>query len=115
MDKRTEILKEMIDTKWKSRRSFAKHIGLPPSTLSSMLERGIGNASVDSVIKVCAGLGITTDELLRLSDSDGENLPGTSTNKSFDTIAAHIDGDVTEDEIEDIKKYIEFIKSQRKN
>lgn len=113
MDKRTEILKEMIDTKWKSRRAFAKHIGLPPSTLSSMLERGIGNASVDSVIKVCAGLGITTDELLKLSD--GETLPGASANKSFDTIAAHIDGDVTEDEIEDIKKYIEFIKSQRKN
>jgi len=29
------------------------------------------------------------------------------------TIAAHIDEDVTEEEMEDIKKYIEFIKSQR--
>jgi len=34
--------------------------------------------------------------------------------KNIETIAAHIDDDVTEDEMEDIKKYIEFIKSQRK-
>ncbi|WP_313894316.1 helix-turn-helix transcriptional regulator [Psychrobacillus sp.] len=33
--------------------------------------------------------------------------------KKIETIAAHIDDDVTEEEMEDIKKYIEFIKSQR--
>lgn len=113
MDKRTEMLKEMIDRKWKSRRSFAEHVGLPPSTLASMLERGIGNASIDNVIKVCAGLGITTDELLRMSeDSTNKN---NAVPRNIETIAAHIDEDVTDDEIEDIKKYIEFIKSQRKN
>lgn len=31
-----------------------------------------------------------------------------------ETIAAHIDDDLTEEEMEDIKRYIEFIKSQRK-
>ncbi|MBB4824551.1 transcriptional regulator with XRE-family HTH domain [Sporosarcina luteola] len=30
------------------------------------------------------------------------------------TIAAHMDDDLTEEEIEEIKKYIQFIKSQRK-
>lgn len=34
--------------------------------------------------------------------------------EKIETIAAHIDEDVTEEEMEDIKKYIEFIKSQRK-
>ena len=33
--------------------------------------------------------------------------------KNIVTIAAHIDDDVTEEEMKDIKKYIEFIKSQR--
>lgn len=33
---------------------------------------------------------------------------------SIETIAAHIDDDVTEEEMEEIKKYIEFLKSQRK-
>lgn len=35
-------------------------------------------------------------------------------NSKIETIAAHIDDDVTEEELEDIKKYIDFIKSQRK-
>lgn len=113
MDKRTEMIKEMIEKGWKSKRSFAEHAGIPASTLSSMLERGIGNASVDNVLKVCAGLGITTDELLKLSEENSTTVSSNST--TLKTIAAHIDEDVTEDEIEDIKKYIEFIKSQRKN
>ncbi|QTD39928.1 helix-turn-helix domain-containing protein [Sporosarcina sp. Te-1] len=32
----------------------------------------------------------------------------------IETIAAHIDDDLTEEELEEIKKYIQFIKSQRK-
>lgn len=32
----------------------------------------------------------------------------------IETIAAHIDDDVTEEEMEDIRKYIEFVKSQRR-
>ena len=113
MDRRTEVIKELIDRNWKSRRSFAEKIGIPPSTLASMIERGIGNASVDNVIKVCKGLGITTDELLRMADD--KESEAKIKNPTIETIAAHIDDDVTEDEIEDIKKYIEFIKSQRKN
>lgn len=112
MDKRTEIIKEMIDKNWKSRRSFAEHIGVPPTTLSSMLERGIGNASVDNVLKVCAGLGITSDELLNMAgDREGVQKGNSAKVK---TIAAHIDDDVTEEELEDIARYIDFIKSQRK-
>lgn len=44
----------------------------------------------------------------------GEDNPKkTVETKKIETIAAHIDDDVTEEEMEDIKKYIEFIKSQR--
>lgn len=37
----------------------------------------------------------------------------TKKERQIETIAAHIDEDLTDDEIEEIRKYIEFIKSQR--
>ncbi|WP_107842014.1 LexA family protein [Metasolibacillus meyeri] len=65
---RTEYIKNMIDEKWDSRTKFAKHIGIPPTTLQSILERGVGKASIDNVMKICRGLGITTDSLQFISD-----------------------------------------------
>lgn len=44
-------------------------------------------------------------------------LLGRTNNKHLndvETIAAHMDDDLSEDEIEDIKEYIQFIKSKRK-
>ena len=61
--KRTEYIKQLIDENWDSRRKFAEHIGIPQTTLQSILERGVGKASVDNVLKICYGLGITADEL----------------------------------------------------
>jgi transcriptional regulator with XRE-family HTH domain len=63
VDKRAEVIERLIDETGLSKKAFAEKIGLPPTTLRSMLQRGIGNASVDNVIKVCKGLGITTEEL----------------------------------------------------
>lgn len=68
MDKRTEILERLIIDSGLSKKAFAERIGLPPTTLRSMLSRGVGNASVDNVIKVCKGLGITTDDLERMAE-----------------------------------------------
>lgn len=74
MDKRTEILERLILETGLSKKAFAEKIGIPPTTLRSMLDRGIGNASVDNVIKVCRGLGITTDQLeLMANDEKTEN------------------------------------------
>lgn len=72
MDKRTEVIERLIDETGLSKKAFAEKIGLPPTTLRSMLQRGVGNASVDNVIKVCKGLGITTEELEKMAK--GEKL-----------------------------------------
>lgn len=76
--KRTQIIESMIDQKWKSRRRFAEHIGIPPTTLQSILKRGVGNASIDNVIKICKGLGITIEQLEEMSKEEvnviGEDL-----------------------------------------
>lgn len=106
MDKRVEIIKKLIDKTGMNQKQFAEKADVPYTTLRSMLERGIGRASVDNVIKVCHALGITVDELQRMSEDDEAEI---------DTIAAHHDGgEWTAEEIETIQKFKEFVKSQRK-
>ncbi len=75
MDKRAEIIDRLIKEQGFSKKSFAESIGIPPTTLRSMLERGIGKASVDNVIKVCKGLGITVDELDVMVKRENNDLP----------------------------------------
>ncbi|MDH5161477.1 helix-turn-helix domain-containing protein [Heyndrickxia oleronia] len=70
MDKRTEIIEQLIKETGLSKKAFAEKIGIPPTTLRSMLQRGVGNASVDNVIKVCRGLGITTEDLEELAKGE---------------------------------------------
>lgn len=104
MDARTEIIKKLIKEKYPSKKSFALTIGLPPTTLQSMLDRGIGNASVDNVIKVCKGLGITTDQLEKMAYGE----------EDITTIAAHHDNEEwTEEELEEIKKFKAYVKAKR--
>lgn len=68
-DIRTEIIKKLIEKSAPNQKAFAESIQIPYTTLRSMLERGIGNASVDNVIKVCKGLGITTSDLEEMAGS----------------------------------------------
>ncbi|MBU8789041.1 helix-turn-helix domain-containing protein [Bacillus glycinifermentans] len=104
MDKRTKILERLICETGLSKRAFAEKIGIPPTTLRSMLSRGIGNATVDNVIKVCRGLGITTDELEKMAFGE----------EDITTIAAHHDNeDWTEEELEEIEKFKDYVRSKR--
>jgi len=69
MTKKAQIIAKLIEEKGYKKRAFAKMIGIPPTTLQSMLTRGIGKASVDNVVKVCRGLGISTEELERMANN----------------------------------------------
>lgn len=64
---KAKILADLIKGAGYSRRAFAEKIGLPATTLQSMLTRGVGRASIDNVLKVCKGLGITTDQLEKMT------------------------------------------------
>ncbi|WP_210469682.1 XRE family transcriptional regulator [Sporosarcina sp. 6E9] len=66
--KRAEVIESLIDRDWSSKKKFAENIGIPPTTLQSILTRGVGKASVDNIIKVCKGLGITVERLEELSN-----------------------------------------------
>lgn len=72
---RAKIISRLIEEKGYSRRAFAERIGLPPTTLQSMLNRGVGGAAIDNVLKVTKGLGITVDELEEMvANENGEKV-----------------------------------------
>jgi len=67
---KAEIVERLIKKAGYSRRQFAEMIGIPPTTLNSMLNRGLGKASIDNVLKVCKGLGITVEELEKMAQEE---------------------------------------------
>lgn len=58
-----ERLKELIIEKYGTMKDFTDHIGIPNSTFANILRRGVKNANVLTIIKVCQALGISTDDL----------------------------------------------------
>lgn len=69
---RAEVLKRLIEETGLNTKAFSEKAGIPYTTLRSILMRGVGGASVDNVLKVCRTLGITTEELERLSYGTNE-------------------------------------------
>ena len=63
-------LKELILKRYHSVREFTIENDLPYTTIHSIFKRGIGNSSVNNVIKICKALGISADAL-----ADGEIVP----------------------------------------
>lgn len=59
-----EILKSTIKSKYSSVRAFAKEWDIPYSTLTSILDRGIATAGVGSIVKICAALDISLEDLV---------------------------------------------------
>ena len=99
-------LKSLIIDKYKSIRAFTVSVDMPYSTVDSIFKRGIKKASVDNIIKICNELEISADALVE----------GSITYKNEPTtIAAHFDGDeYTEEELDEIKNFAEYVKNKRK-
>lgn len=57
-------LKEHIIQQYGSLSKFSEKIGMPWTTLDSVLKRGIRNSNVSNIIKICQGLQISADELI---------------------------------------------------
>ena len=107
MGKTEDLLKEKILSEYKSIREFTQKIEMPYSTLDTILKRGIRNASVDNVIRICDFLEISTDALINgRIERKTENTT---------TLAAHFDGEeYTEDELDEIRRFAEFVKNRKK-
>ena len=58
MDSITALIKNEIIRQYKSVLKFSEESGIPYSTLSNALAKGIGGSSYDTVVKICHMLGI---------------------------------------------------------
>lgn len=58
-----EQLKDLIIKKYGTQKNFTESIGIANSTFSNILRRGIINANVLTIIKICKGLGIDPEAL----------------------------------------------------
>lgn len=84
-----------------SQKEVAEKIGVAKSTYS-LYESGNREPGVPIIKKIAEILGVSADELLGIKSD--EPL----------TVAAHFDGDeLTEDEMDEIQNYIDFVKSRR--
>ena len=109
MDRRTEIIKEMIEERWPTQKAFAEAAGLPYTTLRSILQRGVGNSAVENVIRICRTLGITIEELEELAERNDQGVNKETQELSEEeilTLAAHsagFEGKLTDEQLAKIK------------
>lgn len=123
---REDYLKEKIKEQG-TQREFAAKIGMPPSTLFSIL-RNVGGASIDNIIKICKGLNIKPDELAEIGEeiTIPSEIKGYYTNSEAAEFAEYLRTrpgarmlfsaakDMSKEEMEETVKYIEFLKSKHK-
>lgn len=58
MDSITELIKNEIKAQFKTLSKFSEFSGIPYSTLSNALAKGVGGTSYDTVVKICKILDI---------------------------------------------------------
>lgn len=95
-----ENLRAARERKNMTQKDVADNIGVAKSTYS-LYESGNREPNVQTIKKLADVLNVSADDLLGL-------------NQEPTTIAAHFDGDdFTEDELEDIRAYADFVKNRR--
>lgn len=58
-----EKLRDCILMNYRSMREFTLKADIPYSTLDTILKRGVMNASIGNILKICSALNISADEL----------------------------------------------------
>lgn len=56
-------LKDLILSRYKSIREFVAHTDIPYSTVDGILKRGVMNAGLKNIFKICDALEISVEEL----------------------------------------------------
>lgn len=69
---RAEIVENLIRMSGYNIKEFSEAAGIPYTTLRSIIARGIGNSSVDNVLKICSTLNITAEKLEQLAKIEDE-------------------------------------------
>lgn len=56
-------LRDFILMRFGSIREFTQYIDMPYSTFATILSRGLDSASINNILRICQGLGISADAL----------------------------------------------------
>ena len=64
-----DYLKDLIEIKSGNVKAFSESIGMAYTTIRSILNRGIMNAKMENIIKICDGLGIKPEDIVKLENS----------------------------------------------
>ena len=95
-----ENLKEARLKSGLSQKDLSENIGVAKSTYS-LYESGKREPNVDTIKKIASALNVSADTLLGIDEEPT-------------TLAAHFDGDeYTEEELDEIKQFAEFVNGKR--
>lgn len=92
-------LSELRNKKGISQYKLAEELGFSRGQIANY-EQGSREPDYDTLLKIANYFNVSTDYLLGKDDNS-------------DLLAAHIDDDVTEEEMIEIEKFIKYLKSQR--
>lgn len=94
-------MNELMQEKNMNANELANKIGVAPTTIYSMIKRDSKKADIEVLIRIAKELGVSVEYF-----SDELN--------ASTTIAAHFDGDeYTEEELEEIRQFAEFVKNRK--
>ena len=100
----TDKLDVLMKEKNISKAELARGSGVPYTTIDGFYKKGSENAKLSTLKKLCSYFNCSLDFLA--DDAISEEPQ---------TIAAHFDGDeYTEDELDEIRQFAEFVKNRRK-
>ena len=95
-------LSELIEANGTNPNELAKKVGVAPTTIYSIIKRDSKKADIEVLIKIADLFGVTVEYFV-----DDNSKPS--------TLAAHFDGsEYTEDELDEIRQFAEFVKNKRK-
>ena len=100
-------LKLLIIEKYGSMKKFCEKVDMPWTRLDSILKRGVANSNITNVLKITRELGLDAEKLV-----DGSIVP---IETEHFTLAAHFDSEeYTQDELDEIRQFAEFVKNRKK-
>lgn len=85
-----------------TQKALAEQLGVKHNAISAW-ENGVNSIDIDTLFRVCKIFGVTVNDMYEMTSSEPT------------TIAAHFGGDeYTEDELDEIRQFAEFVKNKRK-
>lgn len=87
-----------------TQKELAEKLGVKHNAISAW-ENGVNSIDIDTLFRVCKIFGVTVNDMYDMKS-----------NSELTTIAAHFDGDeYTEEELDEIRQFAEFVKNKRKS